>query len=192
MSVVPKISRERIVEIASELFYHNGYNQTSFSQLAEACHIPKGNFYYHFKTKQDILDAVIDKRTNDIVSVLQSWDDESSDPHARLLCFVRMLKRSQDELLRFGCPMGTINLELGKSQPQLQTQSAKMFELFINWLVLQFNLLGYEEEKSRFKAYYLMNQAQGCATLLYSLKDKSMFDKQLAYLEDWLNTIKKS
>lgn len=190
MSIVPKISHEQIVEKANELFYKNGYNQTSFSQLADACHIPKGNFYYHFKTKQKILDAVIEKRIEDIVNQLKGWDEESDEPMGRLLCFVNMLKRSQADIIRYGCPMGTINLELGKSQPQLQAQAAKMFELFIDWLTLQFIQLGFKREDSHFKAYYLMNQAQGAATLLYSLKDENVFKQQLTYMEDWISALK--
>ena len=48
-------NRARIIEAADELFYKRGYNQTSFSDIADITGIPRGNFYYYFKTKEGIL-----------------------------------------------------------------------------------------------------------------------------------------
>ena len=44
-------SKEKIVLAADQLFYVRGYNQTSFSDIADETGIPRGNFYYYFKTK---------------------------------------------------------------------------------------------------------------------------------------------
>ncbi|MDD9913854.1 MAG: helix-turn-helix domain containing protein, partial [Rhodospirillaceae bacterium] len=37
------------------LFYRHGFDHTSFADIAEAVQISRGNFYYHFRTKDDIL-----------------------------------------------------------------------------------------------------------------------------------------
>ena len=42
-------NRTRIIEAADQLFYKHGYNQTSFSDIADITGIPRGNFYYYFK-----------------------------------------------------------------------------------------------------------------------------------------------
>ena len=55
-------TRQRIIEAANRLFYHRGYNQTSFSDVVEAAGVPRGNIYYYFKTKDEILEAAIDHR----------------------------------------------------------------------------------------------------------------------------------
>ncbi|HSX63230.1 MAG TPA: helix-turn-helix domain-containing protein, partial [Pseudoxanthomonas sp.] len=52
-----KATRDHIVEAADQLFYQQGYERTSFSDIAEAVQISRGNFYYHFKSKDEILDA---------------------------------------------------------------------------------------------------------------------------------------
>ncbi|MGD9385294.1 MAG: TetR/AcrR family transcriptional regulator, partial [Thioalkalispiraceae bacterium] len=41
--------RQRIVAAADQLFYQHGYENTSFSDIADAVGISRGNFYYHFK-----------------------------------------------------------------------------------------------------------------------------------------------
>ena len=51
-------TRDHIVEIADQLFYQQGYEHTSFADIAEAVNISRGNFYYHFKAKDEILNAV--------------------------------------------------------------------------------------------------------------------------------------
>ena len=52
-------TREHIVRAADELFYKQGFEHTSFADVAHAVGISRGNFYYHFKTKDEILAAVI-------------------------------------------------------------------------------------------------------------------------------------
>lgn len=59
-----KTTREQIVESADRLFYQQGYENTSFADIAQAVHISRGNFYYHFKSKDQILDAVHNGRGN--------------------------------------------------------------------------------------------------------------------------------
>ena len=56
-------TREKIVTSADRLFYERGYEATSFADVSEAVGISRGNFYYHFKTKDQILDAVIEIRS---------------------------------------------------------------------------------------------------------------------------------
>ncbi len=58
-------TRDRIVQAADQLFYRQGFEHTSFSDIADDVQISRGNFYYHFKTKDEILDAVINVRLVD-------------------------------------------------------------------------------------------------------------------------------
>lgn len=51
-------------------FYESGFEATSFAEIAKAVGISRGNFYHHFKTKDDILDAVIARRTDLACSML--------------------------------------------------------------------------------------------------------------------------
>ena len=49
-----KTTRDQIVEAADRLFYRQGYEHTSFADIADAVQISRGNFYYHFKSKDEI------------------------------------------------------------------------------------------------------------------------------------------
>lgn len=178
-------SRQRIVETASRLFYQRGYNQTSFSDIADAAAIPRGNFYYHFKTKEDILAAVIDYRIAKVRTMLGDWERLVSDPRARLRRFVQMLGDSARELSRYGCPMGSLNIELGKAQPRLKAKARKMFDLFRDWLAEQLMALGHKNAGDL--ALHLLGRAQGIAVVAHVYGNQQHLKDELEQLEAWLD-----
>lgn len=53
-------TRERIVKVAAELFRKNGFHNTSLTQILKAAGLTKGGFYFHFKSKEELGDAVIE------------------------------------------------------------------------------------------------------------------------------------
>ncbi|MDO5979848.1 TetR/AcrR family transcriptional regulator [Flavivirga spongiicola] len=51
--------KERIIETASDLFYHNGYNQTGINQIIAEAGVAKASMYQHFRSKEDIAVAYL-------------------------------------------------------------------------------------------------------------------------------------
>ena len=62
------------------LFYQHGFDHTSFADIAGKVGISRGNFYYHFKTKDEILDAVINRRLTNTEQMLDHWEATGEDP----------------------------------------------------------------------------------------------------------------
>lgn len=71
-------TRQHIVEAADDLFYRQGFAHTSFADIAKAVNISRSNFYHHFKTKDDMLDAVIQNRLNKTEQMLADWGEQDS------------------------------------------------------------------------------------------------------------------
>jgi AcrR family transcriptional regulator len=180
--------RQQIVDAANQLFYQQGYNHTSFSEIAGAANVPRGNFYYYFKSKDEILEAVIAARTDRIRAMLAQWEEQQTDPKKRLKRFADILLSEQDNITRYGCPMGTLNAELGKTQVELQAQAAAMIDLFIDWLKPQFQALGYGN-RSRHLAQHLMAMAQGAALIASVYADARFLQREAAQLKDWIDTL---
>lgn len=179
--------RREIVEAANRLFYHRGYNQTSFTDIAVAAGIPRGNFYYYFKSKDDILGAVIDARIEGIRALLAAWDAAEPDPRQRLKRFAQMIRGSEKDLLRYGCPMGSLNIELGKAQPALKAKAKKMFDLFIDWLTRQLAALG-QPDAARL-ALQVMGRMQGVAVVTQVYGDREFLRAQLAEFDAWIESL---
>ena len=51
-------SRQRLIKCAAELFWKNGYSATGISQILQQTGLPKGSFYFYFKSKDELAIAV--------------------------------------------------------------------------------------------------------------------------------------
>lgn len=178
--------QERIVSAANRLFYMRGFNQTSFSDIAAEAGVPRGNFYYHFRSKDEILDAVVEARMEAIRAMLAEWDAAIPDPRDRLKRFVRILHNDEQDILRYGCPLGSLSEELGKVQLRQQSRAGEMFLLFRDWMKRQFQALGCGRA-ARDHAHHLLAVSQGASVLAHATGDSALLRKEAARLRRWLD-----
>lgn len=181
-------NRRRIVATANELFYRKGYNRTSFSDIAVAAGLSRGNFYYYFKTKDEILSAVIQYRLDGIRTMLEDWERQYPNPRERLKRFVRMLSHGEDNILRYGCPMGSLTMELSKTQLSLHSEAAQMFELFRQWLEVQIAELGPRADAGAL-ALHLLALVQGISLVGNVYADPAFLHQEIARLVAWIDSV---
>jgi AcrR family transcriptional regulator len=177
-------NRQRIVEAADRLFYRRGYNQTSFQDISDETGIPRGNFYYYFKTKDDILDAVVDARIAELESWLKHCESETEDPRERVLLFISIIDQKQADTLQSGCPVGTLKSELAKDTPELQQKATRAFSLFRDWLKQQFAALGLSDVDNL--SMDLLARMQGIALLACAFKDSDFIQRSHNELREWV------
>lgn len=67
----PEERRAEIVAAADRLFRKIGYAKCSVDQIIQEVGVAKGTFYYYFKSKQDILQAIVDRTLDQIVSLAE-------------------------------------------------------------------------------------------------------------------------
>ncbi len=182
-----KISRDRIIEAANRLIYTKGYNQTSISDVATEVGITKGNLHYHFKSKEELLDAVIQFRLLMISETLKQWEEQLPEAKVRLKRFIQMILNEEQDIVRYGCPMGSLNSELGKFQLSLQTSSREMFDLFQNWLEKVFKQL--DSKKSKARSKHLLSMAQGAALMSYIYSDVKMLKDECNLINEWIDSL---
>ncbi|WP_030199763.1 TetR/AcrR family transcriptional regulator [Streptomyces sp. NRRL S-87] len=65
-------TRQRIQDVALELFAEQGYEKTSLREIAERLEVTKAALYYHFKTKEDILIGVFEDHTRPLDELI-AW-----------------------------------------------------------------------------------------------------------------------
>ena len=179
-------NRQRIVNAADELFYRRGYSQTSFQDISDATGIPRGNFYYYFKTKDDILNAVVDSRVADLKVLLSQCESESENPRERLLLFSNMLEFKQDDLMESGCPIGTLSSELAKNSAGLHDKSTQVFILLRDWIKQQMDDLGIADSADL--AMDLLVRLQGTSVMACAFKDEDYIRRSHQQIKDWINT----
>ena len=179
-------TRDHIVEAADELFYQRGYEHTSFSDVAAVVQISRGNFYYHFKTKDEILDAVIQLRLDNTRKMLEKWEAEGETPIDRIRSYIHIVITNRAKIERFGCPVGTLCTELAKLNLASQADANELFTLFRTWLRRQFELLGRKADADRL-AMHVLAWSQGVATLANAFRDETFVRQEVQQICDWLD-----
>jgi len=184
MSTISK--RDQIIEAADQLFYQQGFEHTSFAHIAEAVKISRGNFYYHFKSKDEILGAVISFRLADTQAKLDKWLIDGDTPADRIRSFINIMITNRAKIKLFGCPVGTLTTELSKLNHPAQDDANQLFTLFRTWLKQQFKLLGHNKEADEL-AMHLLARSQGIATLASAFNDEKFIKQEVNNLYLWLD-----
>jgi len=82
MRVVKEASERRneILDAAEELFVTKGYDKTSTNDILDKVKIARGTLYYHFKSKEDILNAMIDRINSSLIARAEAVAKDKSVP----------------------------------------------------------------------------------------------------------------
>jgi len=181
-------NRDKIVQAADQLFYLHGYHQTSFSDIADETGIPRGNFYYYFKTKDDILTAVLDFRTQLIEQLLEACEQHSTDAREQLLYLVEILVREEDNIIKYGCPIGTMSAELSKSSLTMQQQVAAIFEKLRLWIAQKLSGAGFAD-RAEMLSMDILARLQGTTVLANVYHDAEFLRRNAAQHKQWLSDL---
>lgn len=181
-----RMTREEIVTAADDLFYRQGFDATSFADIAAAVNISRGNFYYHFQSKDEILAAVMQRRSDATREMLDRWESIGETPADRIRCFIRILIENQSKIRQFGCPVGTMFTELAKLDHTAKADARRLFSLFRDWLAVQFTKLGHAGQADTL-AMQVLARSQGVATLASAFPDEEFLTREVRAMEAWLD-----
>jgi TetR/AcrR family transcriptional regulator, transcriptional repressor for nem operon len=179
--------RERLVASATELLHQRGVQRTSLAEIAQAADVPVGNVYYYFKTRDDLIRAVIDSREESIHALLTSFQRRST-PRARLKGLARSWADVADLVAAHGCPIGSLSSELNKQQDDgLAEDAARLFRVVLDWAQAQFRELGRRDAHGL--AITLFAGVQGAALLANTLRDPNILAREVRRLERWIDEL---
>lgn len=78
----PEIRKNELLDVAEELFRQKGYDAVSVSEIVRKVGVSQGTFYYHFTSKEDMVEALADRFIHTITAIV---DDIIEDPSNDLL-----------------------------------------------------------------------------------------------------------
>lgn len=140
-------TREEIIRKGSELIHAQGYKATGIQQILDAVGIPKGSFYFYFKSKDDFGCAVIDYITLTVGEIFAGYlRDSRITPMERfnkLLDYYELSFKKNGATL--GCPIGNLSLELADANEELR----KRLQTAIEEVIKQIETCLEEAKKSR-------------------------------------------
>lgn len=179
-------TRRDIISAASRLVYEKGFAQAAISDVVAETGLSKGNITYHFKSKDDILRAVVEYRAQRSIDGFAKWERTSDTPQECLNKYVESLVKSSSELVRFGCRNGSLASELGKGGADEHRLGQNVFDTTLAWLAKQFELSGASPRHAGELAVELMTRGQGVCVLAQAYGDEELFVREIGKLAEWL------
>jgi TetR/AcrR family transcriptional regulator, transcriptional repressor for nem operon len=178
--------RDRLVAAAADLLHRQGVAATTLAEVATAAGVPPGNVYYYFKTKDQLVEAVIDAHAQAIRGMLDSFNNHRS-PKARLQAFARAIGHNADLSARHGCPHGTLCVELDKRDDGLDRTAAGLMEIYLGWAEDQFRAMGRKD--ARDLAATFVSVYQGASLLANTFRDPELLQAQVRWLQRWIDSL---
>ena len=179
--------RERLVGAAADLLYRQGVEKTTLADIAQAADVPLGNIYYYFKTKDAIVDAVVEAHVRGIEETLASLDRRYRSPKGRLKALFRTLADQHDVIAQYGCPHGTLCSELEKKGGGDDHAATRLLEIPVAWAEEQFRSMGRHD--ARDLAVEFIASYQGTAVLTQALREPALLSREGRRLERWIDSL---
>lgn len=118
--------RNEILDIAQELFITKGYDKTTIENVIKIAKIAKGTFYYYFKSKEELVDAIINRFMDESIKLIQSVIDNPNLSAVQKLYKITTFKYNKDSRER---------KEIEKIQ---QIDNAQLFQKTLVEAILRF------------------------------------------------------
>jgi len=134
MTTTRSKTREEIIRKGAELIHAQGYNATGIQQILQASGIPKGSFYFYFKSKEDFGREIIDHFTSIIGNIFTRYLNDSKMPPMRR--FEKLFEYYESAFQKtgcsLGCPIGNLSLELADGNDRLRKHLKTVIEKLIS------------------------------------------------------------
>jgi TetR/AcrR family transcriptional regulator, transcriptional repressor for nem operon len=179
--------RERLIAAATQLVHQQGVERTTLADIANAADVPPGNVYYYFKTKDDVIAAVIEAHAQQITTTLAAIDTRHRSPKSRLKAFVREFTAQSEIVAQYGCPLGSLCSELDKRVTDPGSPAAELMRLLIDWAQQQFRSLGRPD--ARDLAFDLLAAYEGSALLANTMRDPRTLSRAARRIDRWIDTL---
>jgi TetR/AcrR family transcriptional repressor of nem operon len=189
-----KDTRQRIIEAAMELLWAKGYGSTSIADILSRSQVNSGSLYHFFPGKQDVLIAVLEAYRDGIGAMLfePAWAGVD-DPVERVFA---LLDRYRGALVEtgctYGCPIGSLALELHEPDPPVRELLAANFRAWVDGVERQLRSVA-----DRFRqgtdfhalAELALNVMEGGVMQSRTFRDIGPFDRAIGQLREHVATL---
>jgi TetR/AcrR family transcriptional regulator, transcriptional repressor for nem operon len=159
--------------------------KTTLADIAQAADVPVGNVYYYFKTKDDIIAAVIEAHVRQSRAALAAISSSHRSPKGRLKALVGEFAGQRDVIALYGCPQGSLCSELDKRDGRPDFALPELMRVPIEWAEEQFRALGRDD--ARDLAVSLIASYEGSALLTNTFRDPDILAREARRLTRWID-----
>jgi TetR/AcrR family transcriptional regulator, transcriptional repressor for nem operon len=181
------LKRQRLIESARRMIYQQGVERTTLADVATGADVAVGNIFYYFRTKDELVDAIVEGYSGEGAELLARLDRRRT-PRARLKGLVEELDATRDSIAQYGCKIGTLASELNKRcGTEASAGSQELLGSVVDWAERQFREMG--QPDARDLAVTLIAAYQGITVLTHSLRDPDLMHRQSRRLLRWIDDL---
>ena len=187
-------TKDRLVETARKLFWHQGYSATGVAQILKEAGARSGSLYYFFPTKEELLREVLERYKLLLMPVvMEPVFAKISDPIERIFGVLDAYRRG----LLFtefngGCPIGNLALELSDAHPEVRQLIAENFTGWVDQiracLDAAADRLPADVDCGQL-ASFVLTVMEGAVMQCRAYRSQAPFDAAMAQLRDHFNRL---
>ncbi len=187
-------TRTRLILTAMQLFRDKGYGSTSVADVLQAAGVNSGSLYHFFPGKQDLLLAVLDSYLEGITPMLlePAWRGVA-DPIERVFALLAAYRRALlDSHCLYGCPIGSLALELHEPDPAVRTRLAANFSAWTEGVHQCLREAGSRLPAAlerRELAAFVLATMEGAVMQARTFRDLAAFDSAVRQLRQYFNQL---
>ena len=185
-----RLTREKIVDAAMELFWLKGYGSTSVADILSRTQLNSGSLYHFFPGKQDVLLAVLDRYRQGIGPMLldPAWEGVA-DPIERVFALLARYRALIVETgCTYGCPIGSIALELHEPDESVRALLAANFSGWVEAIERCLDEAGERLPAGTDRhalAEFVLTVMEGAVMQARTYRDVGPFDRSVAQLRGY-------
>jgi TetR/AcrR family transcriptional repressor of nem operon len=123
----------RILDVAERLVQTRGFNAFSYADVAEALNVTKASLHYHFATKADLGESLVDRYRSSFMAALERIDEAGSDAGAKLRAYVGIyIDVLENDRM---CLCGMLGAEYATLPTAMQDGVRRFFDANEAWLI---------------------------------------------------------
>jgi AcrR family transcriptional regulator len=177
-----------------QLFQEKGYGSTSVADLLRTADVNSGSLYNFFPGKQDVLLAVLDAYRNGIQEMLlePAWAGVT-DPIEKIFSLLARYRELMVESdCSYGCPIGSLALEIHEPDPSVAERLAGNFKAWIDAVercLVEAGRRLPEDLNRRAVAEFVLVTMEGAVMLTRTFRDVGCFDRAVKQLRGYFERL---
>jgi AcrR family transcriptional regulator len=189
-------TKDRLIDAAMRLFCERGYAATGVASVLKEAGVNSGSLYYFFKSKEDLLVAVLEKYLELLRPVIMDpAEAHSDDPIERVFALLALYRGFLLETgCRMGCPIGNLALEISDHHEAARVLVRQNFDNWCaavqKWLEQAGDRLPPDLDRNAL-AHFILTVMEGAQMQAKTEKRIEAFDASVKQLRHYLDLLQR-
>ncbi len=193
-----KDTRERLLDSALKEVYTYGYQGSSTAKILKNANVPKGSMYHHFKSKKELVLALVDEKIAGGLLIyfepLLEQNRRDGETLQTIITITKMISKNND-LVMYGCPLNKLIQEMAPIDEDfaniLTSKYNEIFKILEDAINFAIKTKEIKECDAQKVTRFIFQSIWGYLSISVTLSSKERFLEVIEHLESYFSTLRK-